>query len=189
MFDIKKGTPQSSRPPSNAGLNTSPIVTTSSQLPRKRSFSAHPNLSTPSINSPIALPACGGGVSGLNGSSTTHSLSPSPSSTMGIPSGLGLSSAVNVHIGTPLVEVDAEHETDDVYDDDSMDMGDSNGGTGLCTRSGSVSTSTGAENSSVEGSPTEEGQTTASSGSGMAASMGVIGKPMVTNNFVSKLYQ
>jgi hypothetical protein len=117
---------------------------------------------------------------------------------MGV-SGLGLSS-VNVHIGTPLVEVDAEHEADDgngLYDDDSMDMVDSSGHASACTGSGSASTSTGGGgNSPIDGSPssTEGGlpcptQSTGSVGGGMGATMGVIGKPMATNNFVTKLYQ
>jgi len=113
-------------------------------------------------------------------------------------SSLGLSSVVNVNIGTPLVEVDAEHEADDgsgLYDDDSMDMVDSGCGGGACTGSGSASTSAGGGgNSPVEGSISgaEEGlpgQSTGSAGGGMGATMGVIGKPMATNNFVTKLYQ
>jgi len=164
-----RGTPHSSRPPS-AGIgnpSASPTVSSSSQLPRKRSFTAHPNMSA-------ASPICSGAPS------TTHSVSSSPSTISVIP-GLGLSSVVNV---TPLVEVDAEHEADDGYDDDSLDMADPSstvGGSGSDRTSPVEATSNGVEDATSASHSTI--------GGGMGATMGVIGKPMATNNFVTKLYQ
>jgi len=187
QFEMKRTTPQSSRPPSNAGIAAAGGPSAAvAQLPRKRSFTAHPNLSSASISS-------GGGAStsAANGSSSASSSTSAAgvvngSSLNGTSKGvgLGLSSVVNVNIGTPLVEVDAEHEAEDsgMYDDDAMELASAGGNT------------TGGGGSPVDGSTSGQEEAFGMGGvggasGGMGGSMGIIGKPMATNNFVTKLYQ
>ncbi|CAA7265168.1 unnamed protein product [Cyclocybe aegerita] len=113
----------------------------SSQLPRKRSFTAHPNASSTSLgsNSP------GGGVG-----PSSASAPPSASSSGGPGAGL----TVNVNVGSTLVE-------------------ESIAGGG----------------SPVDGSGSTSGAEDSFGMIGMGGSMNILGKPMATNNFVTKLYQ
>lgn len=83
-------------------------------------------------------------------------------------------------IGAPLVEVDAEEE-EGVYDDQDESMD----GPSATTRGGGGG-------SPIEGSVSGEDfgfGSSATNISSMGGSMGIIGKPISTNNFVTKLYQ
>ncbi|PPQ63110.1 hypothetical protein CVT24_005821 [Panaeolus cyanescens] len=211
-----RGTPSSATP----GQNTNSGAAGSGPIPRKRSFTAHPNASSTSLNNAstgsVNLPMLNMAALGTPGGAANNNANGAPNGNAGASSTNGTGGAnslnLNVNIGSPLVEESG------MYDDESRDAAMELASAGAYDELSAAAHGLGGANhgghvhahgqaSAGGGSPVDGSGSTSgaedsfgmsmglgsgggpASASGVGASMNILGKPLATNNFVTKLYQ